>query len=74
VRYAWFLILLYILICLAVIKQILISVRLSLEHMSGERDKLRADIMDANQRASLLAQEVDDHHARLEKSSQLQVR
>jgi hypothetical protein len=42
--------------------------------MSGERDKLRADIMDANQRASLLAQEVDDHHARLEKSSQLQVR
>jgi ninein len=49
-------------------------VRLSLEHMSGERDKLRADIMDANERASLLAQEVDDHHARLEKSSQLQVK
>lgn len=48
--------------------------KLSLEHMSGERDKLRADIMDANQRASLLAQEVDDHHARLEKSSQLQVK
>ena len=50
------------------------SVRLSMEHMRGERDKLRADIMDANQRASLLAQEVDDHHARLEKSSQLQVK
>ncbi|XP_069682969.1 ninein homolog isoform X2 [Periplaneta americana] len=48
--------------------------KLSLEHMSGERDKLRADIMDANQRASLLAQEIDDHHARLEKSSQLQVK
>jgi hypothetical protein len=45
-----------------------------MEHMRGERDKLRADIMDANQRASLLAQEVDDHHARLEKSSQLQVK
>lgn len=48
--------------------------KLSMEHMTGERDKLRADIMDANQRASLLAQEVDDHHARLEKSSQLQVK
>ncbi|PSN57236.1 hypothetical protein C0J52_05004 [Blattella germanica] len=48
--------------------------KLSLEHMSAERDKLKADIMDANQRASLLAQEIDDHHARLEKSSQLQVK
>ncbi|KAJ9587226.1 hypothetical protein L9F63_019250, partial [Diploptera punctata] len=48
--------------------------KLSLEHMSAERDKLRADILDANQRATLLAQEIDDHHARLEKSSQLQVK
>lgn len=55
-------------------KNVYLFVRLSLEHMSGERDKLRADMMDANQRASLLAQEVDDHHARLEKSSQLQVK
>nr|CAD7392472.1 unnamed protein product [Timema cristinae] len=47
---------------------------LSLEHMRAERDKLRADILEANQRASLLAQEVDDHHARLEKSTQTQVR
>nr|CAD7586372.1 unnamed protein product [Timema genevievae] len=46
----------------------------SLEHMRAERDKLRADILEANQRASLLAQEVDDHHARLEKSTQTQVR
>jgi ninein len=42
--------------------------------MTGERDKLRADILDANERASLLAQEVDDHHAQLEKYSQLQVK
>nr|CAD7568032.1 unnamed protein product [Timema californicum] len=47
---------------------------LSLEHIRAERDKLRADILEANQRASLLAQEVDDHHARLEKSTQTQVR
>lgn len=48
--------------------------RLSLEHLRGERDKLRADILDANERASLLAQEVDDSHARLEQSSQMQVK
>ncbi|XP_068085274.1 ninein homolog [Anabrus simplex] len=46
----------------------------SLEHMSAERDKLRGDIADANERASLLAQEVDDHHARLEESTQMQVK
>lgn len=42
--------------------------------MSGERDKLRTDILDANERASLLAQEIDDHHARLEESSHQQIR
>ncbi|XP_012288613.1 blastoderm-specific protein 25D isoform X2 [Orussus abietinus] len=45
-----------------------------LEHLSNERDKLRMDIIDANERASLLAQEIDEHHIRLEKSSQQQLK
>ncbi|GLV41936.1 Ninein [Carabus blaptoides fortunei] len=45
-----------------------------LEQVSAERDKLRTDIADANHRASLLAQEVDDNHAKMEKSTQNQVR
>lgn len=44
------------------------------EHLSGERDKLRGDIAEANQRASLLAQEVDEHHICLEKTSQNQIK
>lgn len=38
--------------------------------MQCERDKLRNDLMVANERASLLAQEVDDNHARMEHSVQ----
>lgn len=45
-----------------------------IEHLSGERDKLRGDIAEANERASLLAQEVDENHIRLEKSSQNQIK
>lgn len=41
------------------------------ESMEGERDKLRSDILEAHQRSSLLAQEVDEQNARLEKNSQL---
>lgn len=48
--------------------------KVSMDHMRHERDKLQMDLAEANHRASLLAQEVDDHHARLEKSSQLQVK
>ncbi|KAG8232586.1 hypothetical protein J437_LFUL012962, partial [Ladona fulva] len=48
--------------------------KISMDHMKHERDKLQMDLTEANHRASLLAQEVDDHHARLEKSSQLQVK
>ncbi|XP_037870325.1 blastoderm-specific protein 25D [Bombyx mori] len=33
---------------------------------AAERDKLRADVADANARARLLAQEIDENHARLE--------
>lgn len=46
----------------------------ALEQLNAERDKLRCDIADANFRASLLAQEVDDNHARIEKNTQKQVR
>lgn len=36
------------------------------DQMRSERDKLKANIEDANTRAALLAQEVDDNHAKLE--------
>lgn len=45
-----------------------------LEHVSAERDKLRSDIVDANHRATLLAQEIDDNHLKMEQSSQNQVK
>ncbi|XP_046389022.1 ninein-like isoform X2 [Ischnura elegans] len=48
--------------------------KVSMDQMHQERDKLQLDLAEANHRATLLAQEVDDHHARLEKSSQLQVK
>lgn len=46
----------------------------ALEQLNAERDKLRCDIADANFRASLLAQEVDDNVAKMEKTTQKQVR
>ena len=42
----------------------------SLEHVCRERDKLRADNIEANERANLLAQEIDDHQARMDKARQ----
>ncbi|KAK3909161.1 Ninein [Frankliniella fusca] len=47
-------------------------IRSSLEQMSCERDKLKNDLAEANYRASLLAQEIDDHHFKLEKVNQNQ--
>lgn len=46
--------------------------RSSMEQMSCERDKLRNDLSEANYRASLLAQEIDEHHSKMEKVSQNQ--
>lgn len=46
--------------------------RSSMEQMSCERDKLRNDLAEANYRASVLAQEIDDHHSKMEKVSQNQ--
>ncbi|XP_059473957.1 blastoderm-specific protein 25D isoform X2 [Neocloeon triangulifer] len=46
----------------------------SLEQTLCERNKLKQDLAEANERASLLAQEVDDRHARLEDSYKQQIR
>ncbi|XP_046664014.1 blastoderm-specific protein 25D [Homalodisca vitripennis] len=48
--------------------------RTCLEQMTGERDKLHSDLAEANQRATLLAHEVDDRHARMERASQMQIK
>ncbi|XP_047475590.1 blastoderm-specific protein 25D-like isoform X2 [Penaeus chinensis] len=47
--------------------------RFSLETARGERNKLRCDLNEANQRVALLAQELDDHNAHMEASSQHQI-
>ena len=44
--------------------------RINYEHIRDERDRLRLNICEANTRADLLAQEVDDQNAKLEASSQ----
>lgn len=49
---------------------LLVLNRYSYEQMKEERDKLRLSIMEANNRADLLAQEVDENHAKLEQSTQ----
>ncbi|KAK5644715.1 hypothetical protein RI129_006015 [Pyrocoelia pectoralis] len=45
-----------------------------LEQMCAERDKLKHDVCEANNRATMLAQEVDDNHARMEQNTQQQVK
>jgi len=47
-------------------QQELSAFRLSGEHARRECDKLRSDLQEANQRASLLAQEVDENHTKQE--------
>ncbi|XP_063844926.1 ninein-like protein isoform X4 [Scylla paramamosain] len=47
--------------------------RLSVEAARGERDKLKQDLGEANQRVALLAQDLDDHNARMEAASHLQL-
>ncbi|GFY34078.1 ninein-like protein [Trichonephila clavipes] len=42
--------------------------RQTVDQMQRERNKLRVNIEEANSRAALLAQEVDDNHAKLENS------
>lgn len=39
-----------------------------MDQIRTERNKLRVNVEEANSRAALLAQEVDDNHAKLENS------
>ena len=48
--------------------------RSNFDNVTFERNKLRLDLGEANQRALLLAQEIDDQNARLERASQMQLR
>lgn len=50
------------------------SSSLRADNLVFERSKLRADLSEANQRALLLAQEIDDQNARLEKQGQQRVK
>lgn len=45
-----------------------------LEQMHAEREKLKCDVLEANNRATLLAQEVDDNHLRMEQNTLNQVK
>ena len=45
-----------------------------MEHLCCERDKLRVDIAEANERANLLAQEIDEHQVRMDKAREEQLR
>ncbi|KAL1491895.1 hypothetical protein ABEB36_012417 [Hypothenemus hampei] len=45
-----------------------------LEQLQAEREKLKLDVTEANNRATLLAQEVDDNHTRMEQNTVNQVK
>nr|CAH7734877.1 unnamed protein product [Callosobruchus chinensis] len=45
-----------------------------LEQMHAEREKLKLDVVEANNRATMLAQEVDDNHSRMEQNTLNQVK
>lgn len=41
-----------------------------IENMKAEKEKMRMDVLEANERANLLAQEIDEHQAQLEKTKE----
>lgn len=41
-----------------------------IESMKAEKEKMRIDMLEANERANLLAQEIDEHQAQLEKTKE----
>ncbi|XP_044753450.1 girdin [Coccinella septempunctata] len=45
-----------------------------LDQLNEEKDKLRNDVVEANHRATLLAQDVDDHHQKIQESTRNQVK
>ncbi|KAK2576480.1 hypothetical protein KPH14_005810 [Odynerus spinipes] len=51
-------------------KEELRNLNILVENITGERDKLRVDIIEANERANSLAQEIDEHHLRQEEVKQ----
>lgn len=50
------------------------SLKNILEQMHAEKEKLKCDVFEANNRANLLAQEVDDNHIKMERNTQNQVK
>ncbi|XP_023245896.1 myosin heavy chain, skeletal muscle, adult [Copidosoma floridanum] len=50
------------------------NLNLSMEHLRCERDKLRLDLGEANDRANLFAQEIDEQQARMDKFRENQLR
>lgn len=42
------------------------NLNLVIENVNGEKEKLRTDIIEANERANILAQEIDEQHVRQE--------
>ena len=48
--------------------------RSNLDHVTFERDKLRTDLNESNQRSIVLAQEIDDQNARMEKLAHQKIR
>uniref|UniRef100_T1IIF3 EF-hand domain-containing protein n=1 Tax=Strigamia maritima TaxID=126957 RepID=T1IIF3_STRMM len=61
-------------LALATVQQELKYSRNSLDQLKEERNKLKTDVTEANFRASMLAQEVDDQNSKLEKASQNKIR
>ncbi|XP_047356488.1 uncharacterized protein LOC124951724 [Vespa velutina] len=51
-------------------KEELRNLNILIENITGERDKLRVDVIEANERANSLAQEIDEHHFRQEEIKQ----
>ncbi|KAF7397268.1 hypothetical protein HZH68_008490 [Vespula germanica] len=51
-------------------KEELRNLNILIENITGERDKLRVDIIEANERVNSLAQEIDEHHFRQEEIKQ----
>lgn len=41
-----------------------------IENIKAEKEKMRNDMLEANERANLLAQEIDEHHAQLERTKE----
>ncbi|XP_034947355.1 ninein [Chelonus insularis] len=50
------------------------SVNGLIDQLTKERDKLKVDVMEANERADILAAEIDENHAKLEKSRLEQIK